>query len=159
MTGVQTCALPIWRELDKTIAREINRATRHRQPLALIMFDLDNFKEVNDTYGHDAGDTVLKEVARIVRGLVRSPDLLGRWGGEEFLIVAPQTDSAQARGLAERLQQAIAAHPFERVGSITASFGVAEYRPPESADTWLKRADEALYSAKQDGRNQVATAA
>ncbi len=146
------------RELDGIIAREVNRATRYSQPLAVIMFDLDNLKQVNDTYGHDAGDTVLKEVARTVRGLLRSPDLLGRWGGDEFLIVAPQTDSAQARGLAERLQQAIANCPLEHVGSITASFGVAEYCPQESPEDWLKRADEALYTAKQGGRNQVATA-
>jgi diguanylate cyclase (GGDEF) domain len=146
------------RELDETIAREINRATRHSQPLALILFDLDNFKEVNDNYGHAAGDTVLKEVARVVRGLVRSPDLLGRWGGEEFLVVAPQTDLAQARVLAERLRHALAAHPLEHVGSITASFGVAEYCPQESSEDWLKHADAALYTAKQGGRNQVATA-
>ncbi len=113
---------------------------------------------MNDIYGHDAGDIVLKETARTVRGLLRSPDLLGRWGGDEFLIVAPQTNSAQARGLAERLQQAIANCPLERVGSITASFGVAEYRPQESPEDWLKRADEALYTAKQGGRNRVATA-
>ncbi len=147
------------RELDETIAREINRAMRHRQPLALVLFDLDNFKQVNDTYGHDAGDTVLKETARTVRGLLRIPDLLGRWGGEEFLIVAPQTDSAQARRLAERLQHALANSPLEDVGSTTASFGIAEYRPPESPEDWLKRADEALYAAKQGGRNQVAMAA
>jgi len=147
------------RELDETIVREINRATRHRQPLAIIMFDLDNFKQVNDTYGHAAGDYVLKEVARTVRKLLRIPDLLGRWGGDEFLIVAPQTDSAQARALSERLRQAIAAHhPLEHIG-ITASFGAAEYHPQESPEDWLKRADEALYTAKQSGKNQMAMAA
>ena len=145
------------RELDETIIRESNRATRHRQPLAIIMFDLDDFKRVNDTYGHAAGDYVLKEVARTVRRLLRIPDLLGRWGGEEFLIITPQTDSAQARGLAERLRQAIAAHPLEHVGRITASFGVAEYRLQESPEDWLKRADDVLYSSKQGGKNQVAT--
>ncbi len=147
------------RELDETIAREINRATRHHQPLAIILFDLDDFKEVNDAHGHDVGDTVLKEVARTVRKLLRIPDLLGRWGGEEFLIVAPQTNSAQARGLAERLQHAIANSLLENVGSITASFGVAEYRLEESPEDWFNRADEALYTAKQGGRNPVATAA
>ncbi|MBI5829835.1 MAG: diguanylate cyclase [Chloroflexi bacterium] len=146
------------RELDETIAREVNRATRHSQPLSVIMFDLDHFKQVNDTYGHEAGDTVLKETARVVRSLLRVPDLLGRWGGEKFLVVAPQTDCAQARGLAERLRQAVAAHPLERIGSITASFGVAEYRPQEPPEARLKRANEALYAAKQGGRNRVATA-
>lgn len=146
------------RELDQTIAREMSRAARHHQPLAIIMYDLDDFKKVNDTFGHDVGDDVLIEAAHVVRGLLRIPDLLGRWGGEEFLIVAPQTDTAQARGLAERLRQAIANSLFGRVGNITASFGVAEYRPPESPDDWLKRVDDALYAAKHGGRNQVATA-
>ncbi len=146
------------RELDATLAREVNRATRHGQPLSVILFDLDHFKRVNDTYGHETGDTVLKEAARVAQGLLRLSDLLGRWGGEEFLVVAPQTDSAQARGLAERLRQAVAAHPLQRVGRITASFGVAEYHPQESPQAWLKRADEALYAAKEGGRNRVATA-
>lgn len=144
------------RELDAAIAREVNRATRHCLPLSLIMFDLDHFKQVNDKYGHDAGDTVLKETARVVRGHLRGADLLGRWGGEEFLIIAPNTDSAQARELAERLRQAIAICPLEYVGNITASFGVAEYCPQESPEAWLKHADEALYAAKQGGRNRVA---
>jgi diguanylate cyclase (GGDEF)-like protein len=145
------------RELDETIAREVNRATRYHQPLSVIMFDLDHFKQVNDTYGHETGDTVLRESARVVQGLLRLPDLLGRWGGEEFLIVAPQTDCAQASELAERLRQAIAACRLDHIGGITASFGVAQYQPQESPEAWLKRADEALYAAKQGGRDQVAT--
>jgi diguanylate cyclase (GGDEF)-like protein len=100
--------IPNRRELDETIAREVNRAKRHHQPLSVIMFDLDHFKQVNDTYGHDVGDAVLKASARVVRGLLRSSDVLGRWGGEEFLVVAPQTDCVQARSLAERLRQAVA---------------------------------------------------
>ncbi len=146
------------RELDGAIAREVNRAARHGQPLTAILFDLDHFKQVNDTYGHEAGDIVLKEAARVVRSLLRVPDVLGRWGGEEFLVVAPQTDSAQAGELAERLRQAIASHPLQRVGSITASFGVAKYHPQEPPQAWLNRADEALYAAKQGGRNRVAAA-
>ncbi len=146
------------RELDETIAREVNRATRHSQPLSAILFDLDHFKQVNDTHGHEVGDAVLKEAARVAQGLLRLSDLLGRWGGEEFLVVAPQTDTAQAGELAERLRQAIAGCPLECVGNITASFGVAEYHPPEPPEAWLKRADEALYAAKQGGRNRVATA-
>jgi diguanylate cyclase (GGDEF)-like protein len=148
--------IPNRRELDETIAREVNRAKRHHQPLSVIMFDLDHFKQVNDTYGHDVGDAVLKASARVVRGLLRSPDVLERWGGEEFLVVAPQTDCVQARSLAERLRQAVANCPIEYVGNITASFGVAEYRPQESPEAWLKHADEALYVAKQGGRNRVA---
>lgn len=146
------------RELDETLAREIKRAARYHQPLSVILFDLDHFKRVNDTYGHEAGDQVLIETARVVRGRLRLSDVLGRWGGEEFLIVAPQTNCVRAREVAERLRQALAHYPREGVGQITASFGVAEYRSPESLEAWLKRADAALYAAKQDGRNRVVTA-
>lgn len=145
------------RELDSTIESEIKRIERHAQPLSAILFDLDFFKQVNDNYGHEAGDTVLKEIAIVVQAHLRRSDLLGRWGGEEFLVITPQTDSIQARTLAERLRKAIFSHPLEDVGTITASFGVAEYHPPESAEAWLKRADDALYAAKQGGRNQVIT--
>lgn len=146
------------RELDVTLAREISQATRHRQSLSIILFDLDHFKHVNDVYGHLAGDLVLIETAWIIRSRLRQFDVLGRWGGEEFLVVAPQTTCARAREVAERLRQTLADFSFEPVGQITASFGVAEYRLPESPEAWLGRADGALYAAKQDGRNRVATA-
>jgi diguanylate cyclase len=142
------------RELELTIAREIQRATRHHQPLSIILFDLDHFKKVNDRYGHDAGDRMLIGVCQDVRRIVRLPDILGRWGGEEFLIVAPQTDLTQAMQIAERARQAIADHAHEHMGPITASFGVAEYHPDESAQNWLKRVDAALYAAKAAGRNR-----
>jgi diguanylate cyclase (GGDEF)-like protein len=144
------------RELEETIAREIKQTTQDYQPLSAVLFDLDHFKRVNDTYGHLAGDNVLKETARLVQTLLHHSDFLGRWGGEEFLVIAPQTDSIQARGLAERLRQAITVHSYQDVDKITASFGVAEYRRGESAEVWLKRVDVALYAAKQGGRNQVA---
>jgi diguanylate cyclase (GGDEF)-like protein len=146
------------RELEATLAREVNRATRHSQPLSAVLFDLDHFKHVNDNYGHQVGDTVLQETARLVQVALRTSDFLGRWGGEEFLVIAPQTDSIQAHRLAERLRNDIAIHPHKQVGRITASFGVAQYQAGELPETWLKRADNALYVAKQNGRNCVATA-
>jgi diguanylate cyclase (GGDEF)-like protein len=146
--------IPNRRELENTIAKEINRAARHKLPLAVITFDLDNLKEVNDTLGHQAGDSLLKETARIVQGELRLSDLLGRWGGDEFLIIAPNTDSLQAAELAGRLRMAIASSRPDR-GGYTASFGVAELRPPESVVSLLKRADEALYKAKQGGKDRV----
>jgi diguanylate cyclase (GGDEF)-like protein len=146
------------RELEATMAREKSRADRYKQPLALVMFDIDHFKQVNDTYGHEAGDAVLKEAACAMQGLLRASDLLGRWGGDEFLVIAPQTDAPQAGVLAERLRHGLSALVFEQVGGITGTFGVAEFHPQEIAADWLKRADAALYAAKQAGRNCVATA-
>ncbi|MBC7877923.1 MAG: GGDEF domain-containing protein [Anaerolineales bacterium] len=145
------------RELEATIDREINRATRHNQPLSAVLFDLDHFKHVNDNYGHQVGDSVLQETARLVQTTLRITDFLGRWGGEEFLVIAPQTDCIQAQGLAERLRNAIAMHPHQHAGKVTASFGVAQYELGTSPDAWLKCADDALYAAKQSGRNRVAT--
>jgi diguanylate cyclase (GGDEF)-like protein len=143
------------RELDTTIIRETRRAARHNQPLSVIMIDLDHFKRINDTHGHEIGDAVLKETAEVAQSSLRLSDLLGRWGGEEFLVIAPQTDAAQARELAERLRLALASHPFAHIGHLTASFGVAEYHPQEMPEDWLKRADLALYAAKHGGRNRV----
>jgi diguanylate cyclase (GGDEF)-like protein len=143
------------RELDTTLTRELKRSTRHNQPLSVIMIDIDHFKQVNDTHGHEIGDAVLKETAEVAQSSLRLSDLLGRWGGEEFMVVAPQTNAAQAHELAERLRLALAGHSFEHIGHLTASFGVAEYRPQEAPEAWLKRADRALYAAKQAGRNRV----
>ena len=145
------------RELNVTMAREINRTTRHSQPLSAVLFDLDNFKLVNDTYGHQAGDTVLQETAILAQATLRISDFLGRWGGEEFLVIAPHTDAIHAHGLAERLRRAIETYSYQHVGNITASFGVAQYHPGASPEAWLKCADEALYTAKQGGRNRVVT--
>ncbi|MEX1071089.1 MAG: GGDEF domain-containing protein [Anaerolineales bacterium] len=147
--------IPNRRELENTLAREINRTARHKQPLSVITFDLDNMKEVNDTFGHQAGDSLLQETARIVQEELRLSDLLGRWGGDEFLIIAPSTDSLQAGELAGRLRMAIASSQPNRIG-YTASFGVAELTPHEDIVLLLKRADEALYKAKQGGKDQVA---
>jgi diguanylate cyclase (GGDEF)-like protein len=149
--------IPNRRDLETTIAKEINRATRHKQPLSVITFDLDNLKDVNDTFGHAAGDSLLIETARIIQNDLRLTDFLGRWGGDEFLIITPNTDSLQAAELAGRLRMALAGSRPDRVG-YTASFGVAELRPHESLVSLLKRADEALYKAKQGGRDQVAIA-
>lgn len=144
------------RELEVTIVREMDRAKRHSQPLSVVLFDLDHFKHINDNYGHAAGDNVLIETANLVQGILRLSDQLGRWGGEEFLVVAPQTNSAQACRLAERLRMTLALHSHKDVGIVTASFGVSEYRAGESQQAWLKRADERMFTAKQSGRNRIA---
>ncbi len=140
---------------DKTIAIELSRSVRYRQPVALILMDIDHFKQVNDTHGHAIGDKVLCELVNVVRNNIRTSDLLFRWGGEEFVILAPSTSYRAAEKLAETLRSKVSLHKIETVGNITISLGVAEHSSGESEITWFGRADEALYTAKNSGRNRV----
>lgn len=140
---------------DKTIASELSRSVRYRQPLALIFFDIDHFKKVNDTYGHAIGDEVLRELVKVVRNSIRTSDMLFRWGGEEFVILAPSTSYRSAARLAETLRAKIERHEIETAGNITISLGVAEHVSSESEITWFCRVDKALYAAKNSGRNRV----
>ncbi|MCC5887588.1 MAG: GGDEF domain-containing protein [Gammaproteobacteria bacterium] len=138
---------------------ELARAHRHGTPLSLLMFDLDHFKQVNDNYGHACGDAVLCQTVGVIQGRLRISDALARIGGEEFVVLLPETEFEQANQLAERLRQAIAEHPFEHAGrrlKVTASWGVASARPDDaSIDILLDRADRGLYLAKKSGRNRV----
>jgi two-component system cell cycle response regulator len=134
------------------------------RPLTLMMLDIDFFKRVNDSHGHAAGDEVLAEFARRMVRNVRGVDLACRYGGEEFVVVLPETDLANAVGVAERLRRSIEKAPFALSGpageiAVTCSIGLAASRPADSIDSLLKRADEALYRAKRDGRNRVVTTA
>ncbi len=139
----------------------INKAILGEKPLSLIVFDIDFFKKVNDTYGHQAGDDVLKTFSERLNKNVRSEDLACRFGGEEFVIAMPETDSALAYVVADRMRREIAAHPFVIDGgkqqiSVTVSAGVASLQgKDDTIDDMMKRADEALYEAKRTGRNQV----
>jgi hemerythrin len=142
---------------DRVIAIELGRSVRYRQPVSLIFFDIDHFKLVNDTYGHAVGDKVLCELVNVMNANIRSSDMLFRWGGEEFAILASSTSYQAAGKLAEILRSKIAEHCIEGVGQITVSLGVAEYLSGESDDHWFKRADAALYTAKNSGRNRVVT--
>jgi len=141
--------------LDQTLGAEMERQDRYKQPLSMIMLDLDHFKRINDLYGHDVGDLVLTETARRVKLSIRETDFLFRWGGEEFLVLVPHSDLAQAGILAEKLRQIISESAIAPAGVITASFGVAERIPEESRDGWFKRVDQSMYLAKANGRNQV----
>ncbi|HLP98805.1 MAG TPA: CHASE domain-containing protein [Sideroxyarcus sp.] len=143
------------RKLDDALQKEIERSKRFGLPLSVIMFDIDFFKRVNDAYGHQAGDEVLVQVARLLKENVRGIDVPGRWGGEEFLVVCPETDVDGACLLAEKLRAIVAAHEFHPVGHNTCSFGVASRLPDESVDALLGRLDAALYCAKEQGRNRV----
>lgn len=122
---------------------------------ALILFDIDRFKLINDTHGHPMGDAVLREVARRCGSLLRKSDVFARWGGEEFLVLVRGSGEAGVIRVAEDLREAISAGPIESVGIVTASFGVARFHAKDTLPTWLKRADEAVYEAKNAGRDRV----
>lgn len=143
------------RSFMDALETEIARAQAEDQQLSVIMADLDHFKKVNDTHGHAAGDAVLVSACREWRGLLRSPDIMGRVGGEEFAFILPRADAEQASEVAERLRAGIAGKNFSFGAIISASFGVAQARGGESADQVLDRADTAMYAAKQAGRNRV----
>jgi diguanylate cyclase (GGDEF)-like protein/hemerythrin-like metal-binding protein len=143
------------RGLEAVIRSEIDRVARHDQSLSLLMVDIDHFKRVNDQHGHTVGDHVLVETAGLLRAALRLSDSLTRWGGEEFIVLCPNTSLTTAVALAERLREKISQAPIDTVGSITASFGVAECLVGEEWTQWLDRADAALYRAKHKGRDQV----
>ncbi|MEX2532839.1 MAG: diguanylate cyclase [Nitriliruptoraceae bacterium] len=143
------------RHLDDAIDRLIAQSHRYGHPLSVVLIDLDRFKRVNDDHGHEVGDQVLIETVQRLLGTIRESDLLGRWGGEEFLLVAPNTDHADALALAERCRRALADMPMSGVGQVTASFGVATYAADDDARSMRRRADLALYTAKEEGRNRV----
>lgn len=141
--------------LDQRIVAEIERAERYNQPLSLIMFDLDHFKRVNDTWGHSTGDQVLIKVSDRVSQIIRYPDVLARWGGEEFAVLLPQTDLNGAALVAEKIRKTLEDLDHPGVGKVTSSFGVATLNRGEQWESWFKRVDIALYQAKDEGRNKV----
>lgn len=142
-------------KLDVVLAEEIARATRYQYTFSVILLDIDHFKQVNDTHGHIVGDAVLVRLACILRKHIRESDTLGRWGGEEFLMILPHTDLEQACALAEKLRQTIEAEVFPVAGYKTCSFGITSCYPGDNMTRLLARADHALYEAKDLGRNRV----
>lgn len=147
--------LPNRRKMTNLIEEALERAQRYSQPFSILLFDIDHFKDINDSHGHDVGDDVLRRIAAIVAENVRKVDRVSRWGGEEFLILAPEADLAHATQFARRLKRVIAEHTHNPAGSVTASFGVASYCTGDTLHDVLKRADRALYRAKELGRNRV----
>lgn len=143
------------RHFGDRVAHEIAVSKRYGQPLSLIIFDVDFFKAINDTHGHVVGDQVLVALSQRTRALLRETDLACRWGGEEFIVLMPNTGAQEAVTVAEKLRSAFASHDIPKAGVVTASFGVADHRSQESLDHWISRADAALYAAKQEGRNLV----
>lgn len=141
--------------LSDILAAEFYRSQRYHNPLTLVLFDIDHFKKVNDNFGHQTGDEVLKTLAALVKAHLRSTDIFGRWGGEEFLIAAPGVGCEQGLKLADKVRRLIEGHDFAEVRRVTASFGVATFQAADGLDSLIYRADMALYQAKRTGRNRV----
>ena len=143
------------RKITELFDREITRYNRYKYPLSIILIDIDYFKKINDQFGHNQGDKTLQEIASLLKTESRESDYVGRWGGEEFLIICPETDLDGARTLAEKLRTTISEYPFTRIGHKTASFGVATCSNDSSFENMINHADEALYTAKSAGRDNV----
>jgi diguanylate cyclase (GGDEF)-like protein len=143
------------RKIDKELEREILYSLRYKQPLSILMIDVDNFKFVNDIYGHQAGDVVLVEIAGVIGERVRRTDIPGRYGGEEFLVIMPSTSIDYAFEIAERLRVSVEKYNFTKAGRVTCSIGVTSLKNNENIVSLLKRADDALYAAKHNGRNRT----
>lgn len=142
-------------KLDEFFDHALAQAQRYQRPLSVVMLDIDHFKRVNDEFGHHVGDQVLVSLAQLVKQRIRASDLLGRWGGEEFVVICPDTQLNGARLLAEQCREVIAVHGFVEVEHLTCSFGIAQWRDNEKGDALFKRVDKALYQAKDKGRNRV----
>ncbi len=151
----QLTQIPNRFEFDKVLAHAHSVAQRYQKTFSILLLDIDYFKNINDTYGHLAGDEVLKGFSALLKQQIRDSDVVARWGGEEFMILLPNTTLDSARKMAESLRQRVEIHPFGEGMNVTCSIGVAEYMQGEKEDSLLKRVDEQLYKAKNNGRNQV----
>ncbi len=140
--------------LDEMLKKEKSNHKREKGILSIIMFDIDHFKRVNDTYGHDVGDKVLVTLSQIVQNSLRKSDVFARWGGEEFIILLPKTQIEGAVKIAEKLRQAIETYEDDAIPKITVSFGVTEISPKDMQRSCFRRVDDALYKAKIN-RNEV----
>lgn len=145
-------------KLDEELDAAFDLFRKHGRPFTLLMTDLDHFKAINDRYGHQVGDRVLQDIAKLLQGSSRSTDIVGRWGGEEFMIICRDADIDGAYSLAEKLRTLIESYALEHEYQISASFGVAAPLPGEVRPQLLQRVDKALYAAKQMGRNQTVKA-
>lgn len=151
---------PLTKALNRrSFLRLLGQTTASGAEFSLVMFDIDHFKSINDNYGHDVGDAVLREISQLVRDNIRENDTLARWGGEEFMVLSGKSDMQRALRVAERLRRSVESFSFTGVPrQITSSFGVALHKQGEIGDDLVKRADEALYEAKETGRNKVVAA-
>ncbi len=150
LTGVYNRA-----KFNEELEHWISFSNRYKRDLALVMFDIDDFKKINDSYGHYAGDAVIKNVTEAVKKTIRSTDVFARWGGDEFIILLPNTDTDQAKEMMERVRINIQSTNSDKVGNITCSFGLVALEENEGVDPFLHRADKLLYKAKACGKNMV----
>jgi len=142
-------------KLDTSLKQQISFARRHKTPLSLIFCDIDNFKRINDKYGHTKGDEVLKKITSIIKRNIREYDIFGRWGGEEFIIILPNTSLQDAIHVAEKLKFKIENHNFGIDEKLTCSFGVTQLKKIDTSDSFLGRADQLMYEAKKRGKNTI----
>lgn len=145
------------RKIDKFLETEIEQARRYNQSFSLILIDIDYFKKINDNYGHLVGDRVLQALSKLFSSNIRKTDMVGRWGGEEFLIISLEKDPEKVLIFVEKLRALVDNHHFKTVDNITCSFGVAHFTEGDTVDSLLRRTDVALYEAKKSGRNCVKT--
>lgn len=143
------------RKFNEILSYELKRNERHGKGLSLIMCDLDNFKNINDNFGHAAGDEVLIAFTTMISGAIRKSDIFARWGGEEFALLLPETNLETATRIAGKLRLITDTNVIPHIGRITASFGVTEHHLDDTDISFIKRADQALYKAKENGRNRV----
>ncbi len=143
------------RKFESSLLKSMKISGRYDRPLSLIMFDIDNFKLINDSFGHQVGDVVLKELAGLIKTILRDTDVLARYGGEEFMILLPETDIENTKMMAERIRSLVESHVFQVVDAVTVSIGIAEYKKGDSIDDFIKNVDYACYDAKLGGRNRV----
>ena len=143
--------------LDQLLAYEFEHARRYQRPLSLVLFDLDRFKRINDEFGHQVGDYVLTQFARLARDNVRSSDTFGRWGGEEFLLICPELTAEKATDVANKIRQLLANRQWQLGFTLTVSAGVCELGDLQSVDHFISAVDKQLYRAKASGRNCVCT--
>jgi diguanylate cyclase (GGDEF)-like protein len=144
-------------KFNEVLEGMIYRANRYDFKFSIVLLDIDHFKAINDNHGHNVGDKVLIELARLINMSLRDSDVFARWGGEEFVIIAEETNSKEIFLLASRLQKVVSEYQFKNVGRVTCSFGVTEFKVGDTQALLFERVDEALYEAKDNGRNQVVT--
>ena len=142
-------------KLNEELKKEIHRELRYKRDLSIVMFDIDHFKKINDTFGHDKGDEVLVKLAQISSKSIRAVDTLSRWGGEEFIILLPETSIDKAKNVTENLKNDLSSIKLPDDTNLSASFGITILREDDTKDTFLKRVDEAMYEAKDNGRDTI----
>jgi diguanylate cyclase (GGDEF)-like protein len=141
--------------LDKLIPEQIEKSKRYKRPFSVIMIDIDHFKRVNDSFGHNVGDDAIVEFTQLIQANIRQIDIFGRWGGEEFLVICPEIQLTEAHNIAEKLRAMIEEHSFTQPQNMTASFGVTSYIEGDTVTSIFERVDRALYASKNNGRNRV----